>query len=53
MKLPVIVQTSDRVALRAPVWRELGVSQLVEKSDFIHWLDTQIASRIGESRVVG
>jgi CheY-like chemotaxis protein len=41
-QLPVIVQTSDRTALHAPVWRDLHVSQLVDKHDFLHWLNGQI-----------
>jgi CheY-like chemotaxis protein len=40
--LPVIVQTSDQGALGAPVWRELQVSQVVDKMDFITWIDHQI-----------
>jgi CheY-like chemotaxis protein len=36
--LPVVVQTSDRTLLRAPVWTDLHVSQMVSKNDFIAWL---------------
>jgi CheY-like chemotaxis protein len=41
-ELPVIVQTSDRTALKAPVWRDLHVSQTVEKYEFLRWLNGQI-----------
>src|SRR5262249_38181136 len=34
-RLPVIVQTNDSTALRAPVWRELHVAQLVDKGEFL------------------
>jgi CheY-like chemotaxis protein len=40
--LPVIVQTSDQTALKAPVWRDLNVSQLVDKMAFLSWLSEQI-----------
>ena len=36
--LPVVVQTSDRAALRAPIWTDLHVSQMIMKNDFITWL---------------
>jgi CheY-like chemotaxis protein len=45
-KLPVIVQTSDLTALRAPVWRDLHVTQLVEKGDFLRWLNTKIVDHV-------
>ncbi len=44
--VPVIVQTSDRVALTAPVWRDLQVSQLIDKGDFLDWIMRQIADHI-------
>lgn len=43
-RVPVIVQTSDRCALRAPVWRDLQVAQLVYKPDFFDWLERRIES---------
>jgi CheY-like chemotaxis protein len=45
--LPVIVQTSDLTALRAPVWRDLHVAQLVDKGEFLDWLNTQIVEHVG------
>ncbi len=47
-QLPVIVQTSDRAALRAPVWRDLRVSMLVDKRDFLSWLLAQIDAHLAE-----
>ena len=41
-ELPVIVQTSDHGAMRAPVWTDLHVAQTVMKSDFMVWLLDQI-----------
>ena len=45
-KLPVIVQTSDLSAIRAPVWRDLHVGHVVKKSEFFDWLDRQIAVHV-------
>jgi CheY-like chemotaxis protein len=44
--LPVIVQSSDQAALRAPVWTDLHVAQTVTKSDFTSWLLAQIDEHI-------
>jgi CheY-like chemotaxis protein len=44
--LPVIVQSSDKGALRAPVWTDLHVAQTVMKSDFLAWLLAQIDEHI-------
>lgn len=44
--LPVIVQTSDQAAVRAPVWTDLHVAQTVMKSDFMAWLLAQIDEHI-------
>jgi CheY-like chemotaxis protein len=44
--VPVIVQTSDKCALRASVWRELQVAQLVYKGDFLEWLESRIEAHI-------
>jgi CheY-like chemotaxis protein len=46
-RVPVIVQTSDLTALRAPIWRDLHVSQIVEKGAFLDWLNTQIVEHLG------
>jgi hypothetical protein len=40
--LPVIVQTSDRSALRAPVWRPLRVSHVMDKMSFVDWFESQM-----------
>jgi CheY-like chemotaxis protein len=45
-KLPVIVQTSDLTALRAPVWRDLHVAQTIDKVDFLRWLNTKIVDHV-------
>lgn len=44
--LPVIVQTSDQAAARAPVWADLHVSQTVTKIDFMAWLLGQIDQHV-------
>jgi CheY-like chemotaxis protein len=45
-ELPVIVQTSDTAALRAPVWIDLQVSARIEKGRFLEWLSSQINAHI-------
>jgi CheY-like chemotaxis protein len=45
--VPVVVQTSDRAAARAPVWTDLHVEQTVMKDDFMDWLLAQIDEHIG------
>jgi CheY-like chemotaxis protein len=45
-RVPVIVQTSDLRALRAPVWRDLHVAQLIDKQDFVDWLNTKIVEHV-------
>jgi len=40
--LPVIVQTTDRSAARAPVWGSLRVSQVMDKSCFVDWFEAQL-----------
>jgi CheY-like chemotaxis protein len=47
--IPVIVQTSDQSVLGAPVWRELQVSQVIDKMDFITWINQQIGFHLGQS----
>jgi CheY-like chemotaxis protein len=42
--LPIIVQTSDRSALQAPVWRTLHVSKVMDKLTFLDWFESNIAS---------
>jgi two-component system chemotaxis response regulator CheY len=53
-RTPVIVQTSDRVALASPVWRDLDVAYRIEKSDFLRWLrrniDESLAARPARAR---
>jgi CheY-like chemotaxis protein len=44
--LPVIVQTSDTTALRAPVWVDLHVSAKIEKDRFLDWLHSQIDAHV-------
>jgi CheY-like chemotaxis protein len=44
--LPVVVQTSDRAAARAPIWTDLHVSQTVMKDDFMQWLLAHIDEHI-------
>jgi CheY-like chemotaxis protein len=46
-KVPVIVQTSDLTALRAPIWRDLHVAQVVEKGEFFDWLNDRIVAHVG------
>jgi CheY-like chemotaxis protein len=46
-ELPVIVQTSDPTALRAPVWIDLQVSGTIEKGRFLEWLHGQIDAHVG------
>jgi hypothetical protein len=49
--IPAIVQTSDRSALRAPLWRELQVAQLVYKADFCDWLQSRIVAHLGPDQL--
>jgi CheY-like chemotaxis protein len=49
-QLPVIVQTTDRAALSAPVWRDLNVSQLVDKIDFLGWFEERIDAHLACTR---
>lgn len=46
-RIPVIVQTSDRVALSSPVWRELKVAYQLDKVEFARWLHRHITARLG------
>jgi len=41
-RLPVVVQTSDRTALRAPIWGTLHVSEVLDKANFLHWFDSHV-----------
>jgi CheY-like chemotaxis protein len=47
-RIPVIVQTSDHVALRSPVWRELGVAHKLDKVDFFRWLRRNVQAHVAE-----
>ncbi|AUX24729.1 hypothetical protein SOCEGT47_052680 [Sorangium cellulosum] len=44
--IPVVVQTSDRAAARAPVWTDLHVAQTILKDEFMDWLLAQIDAHI-------
>ncbi|XXX73581.1 response regulator [Sorangium sp. So ce134] len=44
--IPVVVQTSDRAAARAPVWTDLHVAQTILKDEFLDWLMTQIDAHL-------
>jgi CheY-like chemotaxis protein len=46
--VPVIVQTSDMTALRAPIWRDLRVAQVVDKGEFFEWLNDRIVEHVKE-----
>jgi CheY-like chemotaxis protein len=43
-RLPVVVQTSDRAALTAPVWGPLHVAQVMEKESFVDWCEGQMGA---------
>lgn len=45
-KVPVIVQTNDPTALRAPLWRELHVDHLLSKVEFADWLSGRIDEHV-------
>jgi CheY-like chemotaxis protein len=45
-RTPIIVETSDRVALTSPVWNELGVAYRIDKTDFVQWLDQTIGAAL-------
>jgi CheY-like chemotaxis protein len=47
--LPVIVQTSDTASLRAPVWVDLQVDQVMNKDVFLEWLLAQVDSHTAEA----
>lgn len=49
-RIPVLVQTSDRLALESPVWRELDVAHRIDKLDFLRWIDRHIGARVHETR---
>jgi CheY-like chemotaxis protein len=42
--LPIIIQTSDRTALKAPIWGSLRVSQVMDKASFVDWFEAQIGA---------
>jgi CheY-like chemotaxis protein len=45
-RLPVIVQTSDRTALAAPLWGTLRVSQVLDKTHFVSWFESQMQATV-------
>lgn len=49
-RIPVLVQTSDRLALESPVWRELDVAYRIDKLDFLRWIDQHIVARTHDNR---
>jgi CheY-like chemotaxis protein len=40
--LPILVQSSDPSAVRAPVWQSLHVSRVMDKVAFIGWFEEQL-----------
>jgi CheY-like chemotaxis protein len=48
-RLPVIVQTADPGAVQARAWRDLQVSQVVDKFYFLEWLNARIEAHVGEA----
>jgi CheY-like chemotaxis protein len=44
--VPVIVQSNDRTARESPMWQELHVAQVLDKRDFVLWLDSRIRARL-------
>jgi CheY-like chemotaxis protein len=40
--LPIIVQTSDLTAIKAPIWATLRVSQVMDKPRFVDWFEAQL-----------
>jgi CheY-like chemotaxis protein len=49
-RMPIIIQTSDRSALHAPVWGALHVSQVMDKANFLDWFDANIRAAASEPR---
>jgi CheY-like chemotaxis protein len=45
-RLPVIIQTSDRAALAAPLWGTLHVSQVLDKTQFVSWFESQMQATV-------
>lgn len=43
--LPVVVQTSDRASLDAPVWGPLHVAQVMDKESFVDWCEDQMRAQ--------
>jgi CheY-like chemotaxis protein len=39
-RVPIIVQTNDRAALKAPIWGALHVAQVMGKESFLGWLES-------------
>jgi CheY-like chemotaxis protein len=45
-RLPVVVQTSDRAALSAPIWGTLRVSQVLDKVHFVEWFEAHMQASL-------
>ena len=41
-RIPVVVQSTDRVALDAPVWGTLRVARTMDKVGFVDWIEEQM-----------
>jgi CheY-like chemotaxis protein len=46
-RVPVIVQSSDPVALTSPAWAELNVAYKLDKLEFLRWLRQTIDATLG------
>jgi CheY-like chemotaxis protein len=46
-RLPIIVQTNDQVALRAPIWGALRVSKVMDKPSFLDWFEENLSAFSG------
>jgi CheY-like chemotaxis protein len=43
-QIPVVVQSSDRTLLDAPIWGTLHVARVMDKMTFVHWVEEQIGT---------
>ena len=41
-RIPVVVQTSDRAALNAPIWGQLHVARVMKKESFVDWCESAL-----------
>jgi CheY-like chemotaxis protein len=46
-RLPVVVQTSDRAALDAPIWSQLRVARVLKKESFVDWCEDALPPESG------